>query len=241
MAQQPEAFTSSKIDYRETPRWLARVLEREFRFTLDAAASPNNAIVKHWLGIGGAHEDAMMWNWAETAYMLGYPVSIFCNPPWGRRKRENGYSEDLTNWCYKAYEAKLEGATVVMLLPSKTETQWFQAYAPKASEIRFFDSRIHYELDGMLPLSPKKNPDDPDKIASSPIGSLLLIFRPDIGVQGGPRISFMSADPEVYGKEAVELWKKSRPTIKSSTTQRGTKAAEDTTPGTLTTGEPESR
>jgi site-specific DNA-methyltransferase (adenine-specific) len=45
----------------------------------------------------------------------------------------------------KAYEESLHGATVVALIPSRTDTRYFHDYCMKASEIRFIKGRPKFE------------------------------------------------------------------------------------------------
>ena len=83
--------------------------------------------------------------------------NVFVNPPYGR---------GVETWVKKGYEsAKNGGATVVMLLPSRTDTKWFHDYALKAQEVRF--------LRGRLKFGDAKN--------SAPFPSCLVIFRPARG------------------------------------------------------------
>jgi len=61
------------------------------------------------------------------------------NPPYG-----NG----IGNWVEKAYRSAIVIGDreycehVVMLLPARTDTQWFHDYCLKASEIRFLRGRL---------------------------------------------------------------------------------------------------
>ena len=60
----------------------------------------------------------------------------FVNPPYGR---------EIIKWCKKAYEEALKGKTVVMLVASRTDTQWWHRYMMKADEIRFIEGRLKFE------------------------------------------------------------------------------------------------
>lgn len=62
----------------------------------------------------------------------------------------------------KGYEeSKKPGTTVVMLLPSRTDTRWFHDYILGKAEIRF--------LKGRLKFGNSKN--------SAPFGSLIAVWR----------------------------------------------------------------
>lgn len=56
------------------------------------------------------------------------------NPPYGR---------EIGRWMRKAYESSLAGATVVCLVPARTDTAWFQDYAMKG-EVRFVRGRLKF-------------------------------------------------------------------------------------------------
>ena len=58
------------------------------------------------------------------------------NPPYGRH---------IGRWVEKAYDAGRAGrATVVCLLPSRTDTKWFQDYCLKSTDIRFVRGRLKF-------------------------------------------------------------------------------------------------
>lgn len=62
--------------------------------------------------------------------------AVFVNPPYGRALRE---------WAEKiAYEAA-KGVEIVALVPSRTDTRWFQLLAAHANVICFWKGRITFE------------------------------------------------------------------------------------------------
>jgi len=64
------------------------------------------------------------------------PKSIWVNCPYGRQ---------VGLWVAKGHEASCRGVTTVMLLPSRTDTSWFQDYIlPFADEIRFIRGRLKF-------------------------------------------------------------------------------------------------
>lgn len=81
--------------------------------------------------IGGT--DGLEREWGRCVYM---------NPPYGRA---------ITAWVRRAYEHSLTGATVVCLLPSRTDTSWWHKYVMKAREIRFIRGRVHFNDSGPAP------------------------------------------------------------------------------------------
>lgn len=61
-------------------------------------------------------------------------TSVFVNPPYSA----------LGMWCKKAYKEHLKGKTVVMLIPSRTDTRAWHDYVMKADEIRFIRGRLKF-------------------------------------------------------------------------------------------------
>lgn len=70
--------------------------------------------------------DSLKTEWGSPA---------FVNPP---------YSE-IAVWVKKAYEEHQKGKTVVMLIPSRTDTRWWHEYVMKAKEIRFIKGRLKFD------------------------------------------------------------------------------------------------
>lgn len=77
---------------------------------------------------------------------------IWMNPPYGRT---------IGHWMKKAFESSQEGATVVCLVPSRTDTAWWHDYAIKG-DVRFIRGRLKF--------GGHKN--------SAPFPSALVIFKP---------------------------------------------------------------
>ncbi len=50
---------------------------------------------------------------------------------------------DIGKWMKKAYESALAGATVVCLVPARTDTAWWFDYCAKG-EIRFIKGRLKF-------------------------------------------------------------------------------------------------
>lgn len=60
---------------------------------------------------------------------------VYVNPPYGR---------EIVLWLKRTYEHSQTGATVVCLIPSRTDTCWWHEYVMKAREIRFIRGRLHF-------------------------------------------------------------------------------------------------
>lgn len=66
------------------------------------------------------------------------------NIDWGGASFVNPPYSDIKNWCKKAYEEWQKGKTVVMLIPSRTDTKYWHDYVMKATEIRFIKGRLKF-------------------------------------------------------------------------------------------------
>ena len=57
------------------------------------------------------------------------------NPPYGKT---------ITSWVAKACNEAKKGATVVCLLPARTDTRWWHRYCMNASKIYFIKGRLKF-------------------------------------------------------------------------------------------------
>jgi phage N-6-adenine-methyltransferase len=139
-----EVMFSSKNMYWETPQDKYDMWDDEFHFTTDLAANAENSKCREYIGEG---IDSLTCDWHS------YKGWLWLNPPYGR---------GIGKWVKKAYDEHLKGACIVMLLPSRTGTKWFQNYVWNQPDvtIRF--------LAGRLKFGDSKN--------SAPFDSLLAIF-----------------------------------------------------------------
>lgn len=116
-------YTSNSEEW-GTPQELFNKLNEEFKFTFDICASKENAKCHKYYT---KEEDALKKEWGGVIWM---------NPPYGRQ---------IGNWVKKAKEIARQGkATVVCLLPARTDTAWWHDYAMKADEIRFIKGRLKF-------------------------------------------------------------------------------------------------
>lgn len=66
--------------------------------------------------------------------------TVFCNPPYGR---------NIGDWIRKAsQEASKPDTLVVLLVPARTDTRWFQNHILHRAEVRFLPGRLKYEVNG---------------------------------------------------------------------------------------------
>lgn len=121
-----EVMFSSREEKWETPQDFFDALDKEFHFTLDVAASEDNAKCRRYFT---EKEDGLLQLWGGE--------TIFCNPPYGRNK--------TGLWVKKAFEeSQKPGTTVVMLIPSRTDTRWFHSYVWGKAEVRFVKGRLKF-------------------------------------------------------------------------------------------------
>ena len=114
-------FQSDKQDW-QTPPSVFEPLHREFGFTIDAAASSENALLpRYW----NEENDAIKQDWSGER--------IWCNPPYGRYQRE---------FIRKA--AEMQADVTVLLIPARPDTAAWHDWIFPYAEIRFIRGRIKF-------------------------------------------------------------------------------------------------
>ena len=111
----------------QTPDDFWNILDTEFHFDLDAAASPHNArCKKYYTAEQDSLSDSCPWITADTH-------RVFINP---------GFSE-IGPWCAKALREveKDEAAVVVIISLISPSTGWWMKYATQAAVIRLIGGR----------------------------------------------------------------------------------------------------
>lgn len=108
-----------------TPQWLFDELNEEFGFTVDVCASRQDHKCERYFASEGLWS-GLAQEWTGVCWM---------NPPYGRV---------IGKWVAKAFCSWLHGATIVCLLPSRTDTKWWHNYVMKANEIRFIQGRLKF-------------------------------------------------------------------------------------------------
>jgi site-specific DNA-methyltransferase (adenine-specific) len=116
---------SSKTDQWATPQDFFDALNKEFNFTLDVCATPENAKCQNYYT---PEVDGLSQPWNGN---------VWCNPPYGR---------EIGSWVKRAFISAATGYAnvVVMLLPARTDTQWFHKYIYGKAEIRFVQGRLKF-------------------------------------------------------------------------------------------------
>ena len=114
-------FTSN-TDIWETPQDFYDRWDAVYHFDLDVCALPENAKCERYFT---PEQDALKQDWIGVCWM---------NPPYGR---------NIGTWVRKAYESAQNGATVVCLLPARTDTAWWHDYCMHG-DITFVRGRIKF-------------------------------------------------------------------------------------------------
>jgi len=147
---------SSVSNEHATPQDFFDRLNREFRFTLDPAATAENTKCKRFFT---EEMDGLSQSWAGER--------VFCNPPYGR---------GLGAWVEKACEetGELGCKLAVLLIPARPDTRYWHDYIlntpeganfglvdPRWVEVRFIKGRLKFG----------------DQTNSAPFPSALIIYR----------------------------------------------------------------
>lgn len=123
------SLLSSKSNEWATPQTVFDELNKEFNFTLDPAATSENAKCQRFFT---KEQDGLKQDWSGE--------TVFCNPPYGR---------EIGKWVEKCYNEHIKNnITVVMLIPARTDTTYFHEYIYNRSEIRFIKGRIKFIQNG---------------------------------------------------------------------------------------------
>nr|DAJ94256.1 MAG TPA: DNA N-6-adenine-methyltransferase [Caudoviricetes sp.] len=137
-----DVIFSSKSDMWETPQYFFDKLDEKFHFDIDVCATKENAKCKKYYT---REQDGLLQEWQGTCW---------CNPPYGR---------EIIKWVRKASISAKNGATVVMLVPARTDTKWFHEYIYKKEKVK-----IKF-IKGRLKFGNEKNP--------APFPSMLVLFE----------------------------------------------------------------
>jgi len=137
-----EIMFSSASDMWATPVNFFQKLNEVFRFDTDVCATQENSKCEIFFS---PEQDGLKQEWTGNCWM---------NPPYGRC---------IGQWVKKAYLSGKNGATVVCLLPARTDTKWWHDYC-RHGEIHFVSGRLKF--------GESKN--------SAPFPCVLVVFRPNL-------------------------------------------------------------
>ena len=129
-----DTFKTSNDDTWTTPRSFFDRYNSTFNFSLDAAALQSSTLVpSNWYGPDHpeqARRDAFRNDWASDSN----GGTVWLNPPYGRT---------IKDWVAKAEDESKKGCTVVLLVPSRTDTSWWHEHCI-AYEIEFIRGRLKF-------------------------------------------------------------------------------------------------
>ncbi|USZ59950.1 phage N-6-adenine-methyltransferase [Lactiplantibacillus plantarum] len=141
-------FTSNKEDW-ETPQDFYDRLNAKYHFEWDLAASDDNAKCSCYFT---RDDNSLEQDWEKLS------GNLFLNPPYGR---------ELKLWVKKVATTGLKDKqTLVMLIPSRTDTSYWHDYIFNHAEIKFLRGRLKFEVDGISG-------------DSAPFPSALVIYKGD--------------------------------------------------------------
>lgn len=143
---------SSGNDYWTTPKKLFDDLNALWGFTVDVACEIETALLPKYYT---PKEDGLMQDWSTETF--------WCNPPYS----------DLKPWLTKSSVSHKQGATGLVLVPSRTDTKAFQDYAvPNCTCMCFIKGRIKF--------GDPNNTDPNKKQNSAPFPSVIIVFDNDL-------------------------------------------------------------
>lgn len=132
---------SSETDMWATPQHLFDQLNEQFRFETDVCATAENAKCAQFYTV---EQNGLAQDWRGVCWM---------NPPYGRT---------IGAWVKKAHDSAVQnGATVVCLVPARTDTKWWHEHCMHG-EITFIRGRLKFG-----------NATNP-----APFPSAVVVFRP---------------------------------------------------------------
>lgn len=108
-----------------TPQELFDHYNHIFNFTVDAAASADNAKCERFYS---KQDNGLTKDWTGER--------VWCNPPYGKQ---------IGQWVAKCYNASvIKDTLVVALLPSRTDTIWFHKYINGKAIVQYLPGRLHF-------------------------------------------------------------------------------------------------
>ncbi len=172
-------FKVSGAVHWSTPQAFYNVLDREFHFTLDAAANEFNAKCPNYFT---QEMDALKQKWTGR---------VFCNPPYG---------PDVDKWLQHGMRAAFskQAEVVVFLLPGFFELAWAQELVFHVAELRFVRGRLNFEL-----ISGESDTQPGRKLVEStaPFSSMVAIYEHG----RSPIITIMDRDTGIVGRPVLAM------------------------------------
>jgi len=136
-------ITKSKTDSHSTPKYIRDYVEKKWGTISDYDPCPLN---------DNPTKNGLTENW-DTEKL------VFVNPPYSSLKTTKKH----LGWIEKAFQQSQRGCTVVLLIPARTDTQWFHDFCLPFGEIEWIRGRIKF---------------DGCNGGSAPFPSIYVVFRP---------------------------------------------------------------
>jgi phage N-6-adenine-methyltransferase len=189
----------------ETPQWLYDVLDAEFHFGLDAAATDECHKCAVYLT---PKEDALTVNWHERSGGR----AIFLNSPFERHQ--------LPRFVEKAYDESQHGPEVTCVLPYYKSYPWFRDVVWTYAEVRQIQGQVVFDGFG-----PKFGKHAGNIAGPQSFDTIVGIFRPGQKGFSGPYIDRPGAKREVINlpiarSEARKLVEIEREALRRTTVGR---------------------
>lgn len=115
-----------------TPIETFNIINKEFKFDLDAATEKNNPL-----------NTPKFFTEEDNSLTKQWDGNVWLNPPYS----------NIDEWVFKAYtEWKRDrNRFIVMLMPARTDTKYFHKYIAPYAEVRFFKGRLKFSNIGSAP------------------------------------------------------------------------------------------
>lgn len=121
--KQSHVIFSSDDNRWGTPQRLFDYLNTEFHVSVDLCAVQSNAKCSRFFS---PSENSLLQEWVGVCWM---------NPPYGK---------EIGLWMKKAFLSSQAGASVVCLVPVRTDARWFQRWVIGKASIRFIEGRLRF-------------------------------------------------------------------------------------------------
>lgn len=135
MIGRKQVFSTGKDDW-ATPEWLFQLLHARFEYTIDLAASKENAKLPRYFT---EEDNSLKKSWDTERG--------FCNPPYSLAPEfiEKAYIENVQNWMRWGRDSSCAEHTS-LLLPARTSNkEWGKYIFPHATELIFIEGRVVFE------------------------------------------------------------------------------------------------
>lgn len=147
--RQASTTPTNERDLWETPEWMVDWLYEKFKFTVDLAATEDNAKFPFYLGDGTSSLE-LPWHLIASRG--------FCNPPYS----------NIKPWLAKGYEEAKKGFLSFFIVPTPNgEKAYEECVFGKASEIIFINGRVAF-----------CRPDGTE-VKGNTRGSCVVVYDPD--------------------------------------------------------------